>query len=67
MAMQATLHLNLSDALSAAELRQLLAAAEAQGKSIERVLFEAAREFAAQRKEEKEAEEQVDVATPTIS
>lgn len=41
--MQVTLLLNLSDTLSAQELKDLAKIAEAQGKSIERVLFEAAK------------------------
>lgn len=48
--MQATLHLNLSDALSADELRELTGIAAAEGKTLERVLFEAAQERAARRR-----------------
>lgn len=48
--MTATLHLNLSDALSAEELRELTGIAEAEGKTLERVLFEAAQERAARRR-----------------
>lgn len=48
--MKATLQLNLSDALNADELRELTAIAEAEDKTIERVLFEAAQDRAAQRR-----------------
>lgn len=41
--MQATLLLNLSDALDAEELETLTALAQRDGKTIERVLFEAAK------------------------
>jgi hypothetical protein len=45
--MQATLQLNLSDALSPDELRALTAAAAERQTSIERLLFEAAKKLAA--------------------
>lgn len=49
--MTATLELNLSDALTADELRELTAEAVEQHKPIERVLLDAAREVARRRKE----------------
>lgn len=48
--MTATLNLNLSDALTGDELRELTLIATTEGKSLERVLFEAARECAANRR-----------------
>lgn len=48
--MQATLQLNLSDALTANELRELTAAAAARKVPVERLLFEAARALAAKSK-----------------
>lgn len=48
--MTATLHLNLSDTLNADELRELTAIATAEGKSLERVLFEAAKAEADRRR-----------------
>lgn len=44
--MEATLQLNLADALSAEELRCLTEIAAREGKTIERVLFEAAKAVA---------------------
>lgn len=48
--MNATLNLNLSDALNADELRELTAIAITEGKSLERVLFEAAKAEADRRR-----------------
>lgn len=48
--MTATLHLNLGDALTAEELRELTAIATAEGKPLERVLFEAAQDRARRRR-----------------
>lgn len=48
--MTATLQLNLSSALSADELRELTGIAAAEGKTLERVLFEAAQERASRRR-----------------
>lgn len=48
--MTATLQLNLSDALSVEELRELTRVALEEKKPLERVLLEAARELRAQRK-----------------
>ena len=47
--MRATLNLNLSDALTADELRELTAIATTEGKPLEKVLFEAARDLASRR------------------
>lgn len=47
--MRATLNLNLSDALTADELRELTAIATTEGKPLEKVLFEAARDLANRR------------------
>lgn len=44
--MTATLQLNLSEALTADELAEVVDLAKRTGKSIERVLFEAARDLA---------------------
>lgn len=48
--MTATLLLNLSDTLSAEELRELTAIATETNRSLERVLFEAARDEARRRR-----------------
>ena len=49
--MTATLKLNLSDTLNADELRLLTAIATAEGKTLERVLFEAAKAEADRRRQ----------------
>lgn len=43
--MRATLNLNLSDALNAEELRELTETANQEHKTIERLLFEAAKDL----------------------
>jgi hypothetical protein len=54
--MTATLQLNLSDALTADELRELTATAIEENKPLERVLLEAARELKAQRRKKEQTE-----------
>ncbi len=50
--MTATLQLNLSDTLSADDLRELTALSLEEKKPIEKVLFEGAREWVRRRREE---------------
>lgn len=51
--MNATLKLNLTDSLNIEELTQLVELAREQGKSLERVLYEAAKEMAAKIRSQK--------------
>lgn len=61
--MNATLQLNLADALSADELHALVAIAADEEKTIEKVLFEAAQERAAKRRAELAAKQLQAAAT----
>ena len=54
--MATTIQLNLGDALTVEELRELTAEALEQRKPVERVLFEAARDLAARRRGQGEPE-----------
>ncbi|MBB5038237.1 hypothetical protein [Prosthecobacter dejongeii] len=55
--MNATIEVNLSDSLNAEELCELTAEAEEQDKPIARVLYEAAKEVARRRREQREGKE----------
>ena len=56
--MTATLQLNLSDALTADELRELTFIATSENKTLEKVLFEAAKDRADRRREQQTEAEQ---------